>query len=93
MSFEIIPMKPRDLTEVLKDAPTGEWIALSRDKTRIVGHGISIEDAMKSAQESGEEKYTLFKMPMPNIGIATPAKTKLFGFRHMPRFKAFLGLP
>ena len=74
MSTEIIPMKPRDLTEVLKDAPAGEWIALSRDKTRIVGHGISIEDVMKSAQEFGEEKYTLFRMPMPNIGIAAPGK-------------------
>ena len=74
MSTEIVPMEPRDLTEVLKDAPAGEWIALSRDKTCIVGHGASMEDAMKSAQESGEKKYTLFKMPMPNMGIAAPIK-------------------
>jgi Family of unknown function (DUF5678) len=65
-------MKPRDLTKVLKDAPAGEWIALSRDETHIVGHGKLIEDAMKAAEEAGYNDHILIKMPMPNIGIAAP---------------------
>jgi len=65
-------MKPKDLSPVLKDAPPGEWIALSRDETHIVGHGKSVEDAIKSAHEAGEKNYVLLKMPMPNIGLAAP---------------------
>ena len=63
-------MKPKDLSAALKDAPPGEWVALSEDETHIVGHGISVEDAIRSAQASGEKNYILFKMPLPNVGLA-----------------------
>jgi len=62
-------MKPRDLSLVLKDAPPGEWVALSLDKTRIVGHGKTIDEAVKDAKESGEERHILIRIPLPNIGI------------------------
>jgi hypothetical protein len=65
-------MKPRDLSAVLKDAPAGEWIALSLDETRIVGHGTTIDEAVKSAKEAGEDKHILIRMPFPNVGIAAP---------------------
>jgi len=63
-------MKPRDLSLVLKDAPAGEWIALSLDETRIVGHGKTVGEAVKRAKEAGEDKHILIKMPLPNVGIA-----------------------
>jgi S-methylmethionine-dependent homocysteine/selenocysteine methylase len=63
-------MKPRDLSLVLKDAPAGEWIALSMDETRIVGHGTTIEEAVEAAKQAGEPQHILIKMPLPNFGIA-----------------------
>ena len=66
-------MKPRDLSPVLKDAPAGEWIALSSDESRIVGHGTTIDAAVQSAKTAGEEKPILIKMPLPNVGIAAPS--------------------
>lgn len=63
-------MKPNDLSFALKDAPAGEWIALSCDQTRMVGHGKTIDDALKGAREAGEEKPVLIKMPLPNVGLA-----------------------
>lgn len=65
-------MKPRDLSLVLKDAPPGEWIALSFDESRIVGHGETIEEAVKGAKEAGEDRHILIRMPLPNVGIAAP---------------------
>ena len=67
-------MKPRDLSLVLKNAPAGEWIALSLDETRIVGHGETIEEAVKAAKEAREDRHILIKMPPPNIGIAAPVR-------------------
>jgi hypothetical protein len=65
-------MKPKDLSSVLKDAPPGEWIALSMDEKRVMGHGTTISDAVKAAKEAGEEQPVLIKMPLPNVGIAAP---------------------
>ena len=70
MSTEVTNMKPRDLSLVLKDAPAGKWIALSRDQTRIMGHGETVDDAVKSARLAGEDNPVLLKMPLPNVGIA-----------------------
>jgi hypothetical protein len=63
-------MKPRDLSLVLKDAPAGEWIALSFDQTRIMGHGETVDDAVNAAKLAGEHRPVLLKMPLPNAGIA-----------------------
>lgn len=70
VSKQVTNMKPRDLSLVLKDAPAGEWIALSFDQTRIMGHGETVDDAVKAAKLAGEDKPVLLKMPLPNVGIA-----------------------
>ena len=70
MSKEVVKMKPRDLSHVLKDAPAGEWIALSSDQTKIMGHGATVDEAVTAAKLAGEENPVLLKMPLPNVGIA-----------------------
>jgi len=57
------PCRPLDLTGVLKDAPIGEWIALSKDISKIVGTGKTLEDALKAAREAGETEPTVMKVP------------------------------
>lgn len=63
-------MKPRDFSAVLKDAPAGEWVALSSDKTHIVGQGKTMEEASSAAKAAGAEGFTLVKVPLPHVGIA-----------------------
>ena len=70
VSKQVINMKPRDLSLVLKDAPAGEWIALSFDQTRIMGHGETVSEAVDAAKIAGEDNPVLVKMPLPNVGIA-----------------------
>jgi len=65
-------MEPNDLTNIIKDASPGEWIALSMDSTRILGRGKTAEDAKNSALSAGAGQVVLFHVPFPNIGIAAP---------------------
>jgi hypothetical protein len=61
--------RPRDLSAVLKNAPPGAWVALSRDKTRIAGIGNSIRAAAYQAQLQGEKAPVLIKMPLQDEGL------------------------
>ena len=66
-------MQPKDLTTVLKGAKPGEWLALSMDRTQLVGRGDSPQAATDSAKKAGHENIVLFHVPLPNVGIAAPA--------------------
>lgn len=53
---------PIDLTHLL--APyKGEWVTLSQDETRILGHGKTIEEALAMAKGKEEERPLLIKVP------------------------------
>lgn len=56
-------MTPIDLTTVLKDAPAGEWIALSNGQERIVATAPSLDEAVKAAKEKGEQNPVVLKVP------------------------------
>ena len=56
-------MAPIDLTAVLKDAPVGEWIALSHGQERIIATGKTLEEAVNAAREKGENHPVLMKVP------------------------------
>lgn len=55
---------PRELSRVLGTAPPGSWVALSQDKTRVVGTGVSAQAAVYQAQLQGESTPVLVQMPM-----------------------------
>lgn len=59
----------RDLSKVLKDVPPGVWVALSHDKTRVLGSGSSMKEAASQAQLKGEKNPVLIKMPLEGEGI------------------------
>ena len=56
-------MAPLDLTTVLKDAPIGEWIALSNGRERIVATAKTLEAAIAAAKELGEKNPVVLKVP------------------------------
>jgi hypothetical protein len=60
----------RDLSALLKDSPAGAWVALSRDKTHVVGTAKSIEAASLQAQFNGEMEPVLIKIPLEDEGMA-----------------------
>lgn len=53
---------PVDLAKLL--APyKGEWVALSQDEQRVLGHGKTIDEALAGARKCGEERPILIKAP------------------------------
>ena len=44
----------------------GEWVTLSNDETRVVGHGKTIEEAIAQAKKQGENRPVLIKSPDRN---------------------------
>jgi hypothetical protein len=54
---------PIDLTGVLKDAPVGDWIALSHAQDRIVATAKTLDEAVRAAREKGEENPIVLKVP------------------------------
>ena len=56
-------MQPFDLTAVLKDAPIGEWLALSYARDRIVAHAPTLRAAMEAAKKLGESQPMMMKLP------------------------------
>ncbi len=61
-----------DFTVVLKDAPVGEWIALSHDQDRIVASAKVLADAIKMAQDRGEDHPVMMKMPPVGALVLKP---------------------
>ena len=52
---------PIDLTRLL--APyKGEWVALSHDEKRILGHGKTIEEALPTAKDDIEGRPLLMRV-------------------------------
>jgi hypothetical protein len=59
---EVQHMVARDFTEILKDAPEGEWIALSSKEDRIVATAGMLGDAIALANERGEPNPVVMKV-------------------------------
>lgn len=57
------PIAPIDLSEVLKNAPVGDWIALSPDGLKIVATAKTIGKALAAAKQKGEENPIMTKVP------------------------------
>jgi hypothetical protein len=67
-------VRPRDLSVVLKDAPPGAWVALSKDKSQVVGTGVTMRAAAYQAQLKGENEPLLIRTPPEDEGIAAAVR-------------------
>ena len=53
---------PIDLVKLLRPHQ-GEWVALSHDEKKVLGHGKSIDAALAGAKKYGEPRPLLMKVP------------------------------
>ncbi len=58
---------PSDLTELLKPFK-GQWVALSQDEKRILGHGKSLDEALAAVGKE-EGRPLLIKVPDESVGF------------------------
>jgi hypothetical protein len=55
---------------LLKDIPTGEWVALSADERRVVAHGRDLAEVIRAAERAGEPQAIITGVPEPNVMLA-----------------------
>ncbi len=49
--------------ELLTGIPSGMWVAVSQDQERVVGKGLTVEEALQEAQQNGEEPPFIMRVP------------------------------
>ena len=59
---------PIDLTRLLTPYK-GQWVALSQDEKRILGHGKSLDEALAAARKVEEGRPLLIKVPDESVGF------------------------
>lgn len=66
MATTVFPIDLRDLLKPYR----GEWVALSHDEKRALGHGKTIAEALSMAKsKSPDEKPVLVKVPSEGEGF------------------------
>ena len=58
-------MKAADMTPVIRKYP-GQFVALTRDRKRVVGKGFRPEEALEEAKKNGFKEPILTKIPLEN---------------------------
>lgn len=53
-----------DFGEVLEGIPPGAWVALSNDEKRVVAYAAEMRDAIKEANDKGEEHPVILRVPI-----------------------------
>ena len=62
-------MQPIDLVTVLKDAPRGEWLALSWARDRIVAHCPNLAEGRQATLKLREKQPIMMRVPPPHALI------------------------
>jgi hypothetical protein len=54
---------------LLAAIPAGMWVAISQDQDRVVGKGLTIDEALKEAKQNGEERPFIIRVPEANSSL------------------------
>lgn len=57
----IIPIP--DLQALLKDIPPGAWVAISKDRDRVVAFGAEMREVLEEAARRGEREPLIYRVP------------------------------
>lgn len=55
-------LKSKDLSKILEPY-SNEWVALSEDEERVVGHGKTVKEAIEKAKAKGVNSPVVTKVP------------------------------
>jgi tRNA A37 threonylcarbamoyladenosine synthetase subunit TsaC/SUA5/YrdC len=52
-----------DLSDLLKNIPSGAWVAISESKNAVMAYGPDAQEVLREAKERGEENPLIFRVP------------------------------
>jgi len=52
-----------DIAGLLKEIPSGAWVAISEEKNAVLAYGADAQSVFSEAQEKGEEMPLIVRVP------------------------------
>ena len=59
-----------DFGKLLEGIPRGAWVAISQDEDRVLAYAAEIKDAVRKAQETGEQNPIIIRIPLSPAAFA-----------------------
>jgi hypothetical protein len=59
----------KNLSELLAQVPSGAWVAISRDGSRVITFAAEMRDVIEKAREAGEADPIITRAPQSNIAM------------------------
>jgi hypothetical protein len=59
----------KNLSELLAHVPSGAWVAISRDGSRVIAFAAEMRDVVDKAREAGETDPIITRVPQSNIAM------------------------
>jgi hypothetical protein len=59
----------KSFSELLAQVPSGAWVAISQDGTRVVAFGAEMRDVIEKARESGETDPIITRAPQSHMAL------------------------
>jgi hypothetical protein len=56
----------KNLSELLAQVPSGAWVAISRDGSRVIAYAVEMRDVVERAREAGEVDPIITRAPQSN---------------------------
>jgi hypothetical protein len=59
----------KNLSEMLAQVPSGAWVAISQDGSRVIAFAAEIKDVIEKAREAGETDPIITRAPQSNVAM------------------------
>ena len=59
----------KNLSKLLEEVPSGAWVAISSDGSRVIAYAAELHDVIKKAREVGEIDPIITRAPQSNTAL------------------------
>jgi hypothetical protein len=60
----------RDFGKLFEGVPRGAWVAIAHDESRVVAYAAEMKEAIRKAQELGEQSPIIARVPQSPAAFA-----------------------
>jgi hypothetical protein len=59
----------KDFSNLLAGVPSGAWVAISTDGSRVIAYAAEIRDVIEQSREAGETDPIITRAPQANMAL------------------------
>jgi hypothetical protein len=69
-TIETMEPTVRDFGKLFDGVPPGAWVAIAQDESRVVAYAAEMKEALRKAQELGEQSPIIARVPQSPAAFA-----------------------